>query len=154
MSSGCLGPCGQEMKPLLDASYTDEPRLHVYSCKYMNNGRERTSTFKTLSRVSLTDAERTRLTLKYGTKIVKIALTCWRKVHFDKGLDKRAYSSKTGGSTSVRTADLACVRDWATALAATLSQLDAATQECRFCAAQLSFAVARATGICFCPAVP
>ena len=96
---------------MLQASYTDEPRIDAHSFTFLRRNKWTTATSKTLSHVSLTDHQRSSLTEKYGHKLVKTVLTRLRVDRrgtfrgFDAALDKSAFSTRYGGSNIARIAD-------------------------------------------------
>jgi hypothetical protein len=100
-TTGVTGVCAQEMIPLLEASRTEAPTLHIASYWRMGivGGTQQYS--RTISHVGLTPEERGALIDRYGAKVVQSVLTTLRSRRYDKGLDKRAYAACLGGSSGV-----------------------------------------------------
>ena len=83
-TTGITGVCAQEMIPLLEASRTEAPTLHVGS--YWRNGvvggTQQYS--RTISHVGLTPEERGALSDRYGAKVVATVQTNLRGKRYDK----------------------------------------------------------------------
>ena len=99
---GGTGVCAQEMIPLLEASRTEAPTLHITSW-WSNNVVGGTLKYsRTISHVGLTPEERGALVDRYGAHVVPKVLKCLRSQRYDKGLDKRAYASALGAAGGSR----------------------------------------------------
>ena len=95
---GGTGVCAQEMIPLLEASRTEEPTLHIASYWYKSIVGGTLQYSRTLSHVGLTPEERVALIDRYGAHVVQKVLKSLREQWYDKDLEKRAYASALGGS--------------------------------------------------------
>jgi hypothetical protein len=82
-TGGANGVCAQEMIPMLEASRTEAPTVHINSYWYKGIVDGTWQHTRTISHVGLTPDQRATLIDRYGTKVVQQALTVLRNRRYD-----------------------------------------------------------------------